>query len=167
MVFSQDVETIISLVGVLAVMMTLLYMLFKKNTQKFMLSDKALQLQQKSTKKKDDAGEKITWDMIGGYEDVKKEIKEYIELPLKHKDLAKKYGLRPPKGILLFGPPGCGKSLMMRALANEAKINFIYVNISDIMSKWYGESEARLRTFRKCEENAPCILSSMRSILLE
>ncbi|MFP3347017.1 MAG: AAA family ATPase [Sulfolobaceae archaeon] len=159
MVFSQDVETIISLVGVLAVMMTLLYMLFKKNTQKFMLSDKALQLQQKSTKKKDDAGEKITWDMIGGYEDVKKEIKEYIELPLKHKDLAKKYGLRPPKGILLFGPPGCGKSLMMRALANEAKINFIYVNISDIMSKWYGESEARLRElFANARKNAPCIL---------
>jgi len=159
MVFSQDVETVISLVGVLAVMMTLLYMLFKKNTQKFMLSDKAVQLQQKSTKKKDDAGEKITWDMIGGYEDVKKEIKEYIELPLKHKDLAKKYGLRPPKGILLFGPPGCGKSLMMRALANEAKINFIYVNISDIMSKWYGESEARLRElFANARKNAPCIL---------
>ncbi|WP_420857162.1 AAA family ATPase [Stygiolobus caldivivus] len=140
-------------------MMALLYMLFKKSTQKFMLSDKAMQLQQKSAKKKEDLGEKITWDMIGGYEDVKKEIKEYIELPLRHKELAKKYGLRPPKGILLFGPPGCGKSLMMRAMANEAKINFIYVNISDIMSKWYGESEARLRElFANARKNAPCIL---------
>ncbi|BCU69529.1 ATPase AAA [Stygiolobus caldivivus] len=159
MVNSQGLETIISLVGVLTVMMALLYMLFKKSTQKFMLSDKAMQLQQKSAKKKEDLGEKITWDMIGGYEDVKKEIKEYIELPLRHKELAKKYGLRPPKGILLFGPPGCGKSLMMRAMANEAKINFIYVNISDIMSKWYGESEARLRElFANARKNAPCIL---------
>ena len=134
-------------------------MIFRKETQKFLLSDKALQLQQRQPKKKEETGEKITWDMIGGYDDVKREIREYIELPLKHRDLAKKYGLRLPKGILLFGPPGCGKSLMMRALANEAKINFIYVNVSDIMSKWYGESESRLRElFANARKNAPCIL---------
>ena len=155
----QSLETILAVAGVLAVMMTLLYMLFKKNTQKFMLSDKALQLQQKSARKKEEGGEKVTWDMIGGYDDIKREIREYIEIPLKYKDVAKKYGLRPPKGILLFGPPGCGKSLMMKALANEAKINFIYVNVSDIMSKWYGESEARLRElFANARKNAPCIL---------
>ncbi|MEM0122544.1 MAG: AAA family ATPase, partial [Saccharolobus sp.] len=120
----------------------------------------ALQLQNRSQKKKIEVEDKkITWNDIGGYEDVKKEIREYIELPLKNKDVAIKYGLRPPKGILLFGPPGCGKTLMMRALANETKLNFIYVNISDIMSKWYGESEARLRElFNNARKNSPCIL---------
>lgn len=150
---------IIGLVGTVVVTIIFLTMIFRKETQKFLLSDKALQLQQRQPKKKEDTGEKITWDMIGGYDDVKREIREYIELPLKHRDLAKKYGLRLPKGILLFGPPGCGKSLMMRALANEAKINFIYVNVSDIMSKWYGESESRLRElFANARKNAPCIL---------
>ncbi|QIW23414.1 AAA family ATPase [Sulfolobus sp. S-194] len=150
---------LIEVLGAVGVTIILLVLLFRKQTQKFILSDKALQIQQKSQKKKEEIKEKITWDMIGGYDDVKKEIKEYIEIPLKYKEIAKKYGLRPPKGILLFGPPGCGKSLMMRALANEAKINFIYVNVSDIMSKWYGESEARLRElFNNARKNAPCIL---------
>ncbi len=154
-----DIPLIIGLVGTVVVTIIFLTMIFRKETQKFLLSDKALQLQQRQPKKKEDTGEKITWDMIGGYDDVKREIREYIELPLKHRDLAKKYGLRLPKGILLFGPPGCGKSLMMRALANEAKINFIYVNVSDIMSKWYGESESRLRElFANARKNAPCIL---------
>jgi len=154
-----DTPLIIGLVGTVVVTIIFLTMIFRKETQKFLLSDKALQLQQRQPKKKEDTGEKITWDMIGGYDDVKREIREYIELPLKHRDLAKKYGLRLPKGILLFGPPGCGKSLMMRALANEAKINFIYVNVSDIMSKWYGESESRLRElFANARKNAPCIL---------
>ncbi|MFP3226621.1 MAG: AAA family ATPase [Sulfolobaceae archaeon] len=154
-----DIPLIIGLVGTIVVTIIFLTMIFRKETQKFLLSDKALQLQQRQPKKKEDTGEKITWDMIGGYDDVKREIREYIELPLKHRDLAKKYGLRLPKGILLFGPPGCGKSLMMRALANEAKINFIYVNVSDIMSKWYGESESRLRElFANARKNAPCIL---------
>ncbi|BAB65545.1 AAA family ATPase [Sulfurisphaera tokodaii] len=150
---------LIEVLGAVGITIVLLVLLFRKQTQKFILSDKALQIQQKSQKKKEEVKEKITWDMIGGYDDVKKEIKEYIEIPLKYKEIAKKYGLRPPKGILLFGPPGCGKSLMMRALANEAKINFIYVNVSDIMSKWYGESEARLRElFANARKNAPCIL---------
>ena len=159
MFFEMDWYPLIEVFGALTVTIALLVMLFRRQTQKFILSDKALQIQQKSQKKKEEVKEKITWDMIGGYDDIKKEIKEYIELPLKYKDVAKKYGLRPPKGILLFGPPGCGKSLMMRALANEAKINFIYVNVSDIMSKWYGESEARLRElFANARKNAPCIL---------
>lgn len=134
--------------------------IFGKSTAKFAYSDKALQLQNKSQKKKVEIEDKkITWDDIGGYEDAKKEIREYIELPLKNKDVATKYGLKPPKGMLLFGPPGCGKTMMMRALANESKLNFLYVNISDIMSKWYGESEARLRElFNNARKNAPCIL---------
>lgn len=119
-----------------------------------------MQLQNKSQKKKIEVEDKkITWNDIGGYEDAKKEIKEYIELPLKNRDIAMKYGLKPPKGMLLFGPPGCGKTMMMRALANESKLNFLYVNISDIMSKWYGESEARLRElFNNARKNSPCIL---------
>ena len=153
--------TLLEVFGALIVTVVLLIMLFRKQTQKFIISDKALQLQhqQRPQKRKEEGKEKITWDMIGGYDEIKKEIKEYIELPLKYKDIAKKYGLRTPKGILLFGPPGCGKTLMMKALASEAKINFIYVNVSDIMSKWYGESEARLRElFVNARRNAPCIL---------
>ena len=144
----------------LAVLVGILMKIFGRSTAKFASSDKALQLQNRSQKKKIEVEDKkITWNDIGGYEDVKKEIREYIELPLKNKAVAIKYGLRPPKGILLFGPPGCGKTLMMRALANETKLNFIYVNISDIMSKWYGESEARLRElFNNARKNSPCIL---------
>jgi len=144
----------------LTVLIVILMKIFGKSTAKFAYSDKALQLQNKTQKKKPETEDKrITWDDIGGYEDVKKEIREYIELPLKNKDVALRYGLRPPKGILLFGPPGCGKTLMMKALANETKLNFIYVNISDIMSKWYGESEARLRElFNNARKNSPCIL---------
>ncbi|QXJ28313.1 AAA family ATPase [Saccharolobus shibatae] len=144
----------------LAVLVIILMKIFGKSTAKFAYSDKALQLQNKSQKKKVEIEDKkITWDDIGGYEDAKKEIREYIELPLKNRDVAMKYGLKPPKGMLLFGPPGCGKTMMMRALANESKLNFLYVNISDIMSKWYGESEARLRElFNNARKNAPCIL---------
>jgi len=156
---SAELITLAQVLAAVATTVVILVLLFKKPTQKFIISDKALQIQQKAQKKKEEVKEKVTWDMIGGYDDVKREIREYIELPLKYKDVAKKYGLRPPKGILLFGPPGCGKTLMMRALANEAKINFIYVNVSDIMSKWYGESEARLRElFANARKNAPCIL---------
>ncbi|ADX81589.1 AAA family ATPase [Saccharolobus islandicus] len=144
----------------LAVLIIILMKIFGKSTAKFAYSDKALQLQNKSQKKKVEVEDKkITWNDIGGYEDAKKEIKEYIELPLKNRDVAMKYGLKPPKGMLLFGPPGCGKTMMMRALANESKLNFLYVNISDIMSKWYGESEARLRElFNNARKNSPCIL---------
>ncbi|WP_016730425.1 AAA family ATPase [Saccharolobus islandicus] len=144
----------------LAVLIIILMKIFGKSTAKFAYSDKALQLQNKSQKKKVEIEDKkITWNDIGGYEDAKKEIKEYIELPLKNRDVAMKYGLKPPKGMLLFGPPGCGKTMMMRALANESKLNFLYVNISDIMSKWYGESEARLRElFNNARKNSPCIL---------
>ncbi len=151
-------DTLIILFISLSVIVFILMGLFKRFTTNFMTSDKATQLQVKN-KKKEEEEKKVSWDDIGGYEDVKKEIREYVEFPLKNKDLARRYGLRPPKGILLFGPPGCGKTMMMRALASEAKINFIYVNVSDIMSKWYGESESRLRElFANARKNAPCLL---------
>ncbi|EZQ10830.1 ATPase AAA [Candidatus Acidianus copahuensis] len=156
---SEYLLTLIILFISLSAIGILLMGLFKRFTTNFMTSDKASQLQLKNSKKKEEDDRKISWRDIGGYEDVKKEIGEYIEFPLKNRGIALKYGLKPPKGILLFGPPGCGKTLMMRALASDAKLNFIYVNVSDIMSKWYGESEARLRElFANARKNAPCIL---------
>ncbi|MCY0850425.1 MAG: AAA family ATPase [Sulfuracidifex metallicus] len=154
----SDSFTSILLVVAFTIIVVIAVKLFGKSTTNFANSERAMQLQSKNQKKMG-IENKITWDDIGGYEGLKKEIKEYIELPLKYEGIAKKYGLKAPKGILLFGPPGCGKTLMMRALANDAKINFIYVNISDIMSKWYGESEARLKElFANARKNAPCIL---------
>ncbi|MCY0882636.1 MAG: AAA family ATPase [Acidianus infernus] len=154
--YTYDIIILFILLSIIGI---ILMGIFKRFTTNFMTSEKATQLQLKGKKKGEDEERKISWDDIGGYEDVKKEIIEYVEFPLKNKELALKYGLRPPKGILLFGPPGCGKTLMMRALANDAKLNFIYVNVSDIMSKWYGESEARLRElFANARKNAPCLL---------
>ncbi|QKR00529.1 AAA family ATPase [Metallosphaera tengchongensis] len=151
-------ETMVIIFILLGIIVYILMGLFKRFTTNFSTSEKASQVQVKNKKKEEDE-RKITWNDIGGYEDVKKEIREYIEFPMKNKELAKTYGLRPPKGVLLFGPPGCGKTLMMRALAGEAKLNFIYVNVSDIMSKWYGESEARLKElFANARKNSPCIL---------
>ncbi|ARM75107.1 AAA family ATPase [Acidianus manzaensis] len=153
-----QVELIIILFIFLSALSFILMGLFKRFTTNFMTSDKANQIQLKN-KKKEEEVKKVSWTDIGGYEDVKKEIMDYVEFPMKNKTLATKYGLRPPKGILLFGPPGCGKTLMMRALAGDAKLNFIYVNVSDIMSKWYGESEARLRElFANARKNSPCLL---------
>jgi len=101
----------------------------------------------------------VGWDSIGGYEDIKRELRDYIELPLRNKQLAERFGLKLPKGVLLFGPPGCGKTLFMKALAKETGFNFLYVNISDIMSKWYGESEQRLKElFNNARKGAPIIL---------
>ncbi len=150
--------TSILLVVAFSIIVVIAMKLFGKSTTNFANSEKSMQIQSKN-QKKTSIENKISWDDIGGYEGLKREIKEYIELPLKYENVAKKYGLRAPKGILLFGPPGCGKTLMMRALANDAKINFIYVNISDIMSKWYGESEARLKElFANARKNSPCLL---------
>ncbi|BCU68204.1 ATPase AAA [Sulfolobales archaeon HS-7] len=138
----------------------LFYVITKSWSKRAFMNPKPQNVQKKVQKPMiQSKSENITWDLIGGYDDVKKEIKEYIEIPLKYKDVAKKYSLRLPKGILLFGPPGCGKTLMMRAMANSAKLNFVYVNVSEIMSKWYGESESRLRElFSTARKNAPCIL---------
>ncbi|MGC9105841.1 MAG: AAA family ATPase [Thermoprotei archaeon] len=157
--------TVIALVISIVGAVVLLYLVTRRVAESVMKSDKPVEVVRQAALKRamerapKDGGEKVTWDMIGGYDEVKREIREYIELPLKRKDLATKYGLKPPKGILLFGPPGCGKTLMMKALANEAKINFIYVSVPEIMSKWYGESEQRLRElFNNARKMAPVIL---------
>ncbi|MFH1285501.1 MAG: AAA family ATPase [Candidatus Micrarchaeota archaeon] len=96
---------------------------------------------------------------IGGYEDVKKELVEAIIWPLKRKELASAYGLKPPNGILLFGPPGCGKTMLMRALSREMDIGFYYVKCSELLSEWYGETEKNItELFAIARKNAPCVL---------
>ncbi len=102
---------------------------------------------------------KVTWEDIGDLEEAKQKIREIVELPLKHPELFKHLGIEPPKGILLHGPPGTGKTLLAKALANEIGAYFIAINGPEIMSKYYGESEQRLREiFKEAEENAPAII---------
>jgi len=100
-----------------------------------------------------------TLDDVGGYEDVKQELRDAIITPLEKKDIALAYGMKPPSGILLFGPPGTGKTMLMRALARELKYNFIEVKCANIMSEWYGESEKNVvEVFEKARKMAPAIL---------
>ncbi len=101
----------------------------------------------------------VTYEDIGGLHEELQRIREMIELPMKHPELFRHLGIEPPKGLLLYGPPGTGKTLIAKALANETGANFITINGPEIMSKYYGESEARLReVFREAEENAPSII---------
>ena len=100
-----------------------------------------------------------TWDDIGGLEDAKLQLREVIEWPLKYPELYSHLKSKPPNGILLFGPPGSGKTLLAKALAHESEINFISVKGPEFLSKWVGESEKAVReTFRKARSAAPCII---------
>jgi transitional endoplasmic reticulum ATPase len=102
---------------------------------------------------------RVTWDDIGGLEDVKQQLKEAVEWPLKYPDLFKRMGIRPPSGILLYGPPGTGKTLLAKAVANESKANFISIKGPEVMSKWVGESEKAVRElFKKARQVAPTIV---------
>ena len=102
---------------------------------------------------------RVRWSDIGGLEEVKQELREAVEWPLKYPDKFKAMGIEPPKGVLLYGPPGCGKTLLAKAVANESDAAFFAINGPEIMSKYYGESEARLREiFERAEKNAPAII---------
>ena len=102
---------------------------------------------------------KVTWEDIGDLEEAKERIREIVELPMKHPELFRHLGIEPPKGILLYGPPGTGKTLLAKALANEIGAYFISINGPEIMSKFYGESEQRLREiFEEAKRNAPSII---------
>ncbi len=104
-------------------------------------------------------GEEKSMADVGGYEDVKDELREAIMVPLEKKELAYTYGIKPPAGILLFGPPGTGKTMLMRALAKELKYNFIEVRSSQIMSQWVGESEKNIaEVFANARRSAPTVL---------
>ncbi|OPY33386.1 MAG: VCP-like ATPase [Methanomassiliicoccales archaeon PtaU1.Bin124] len=101
----------------------------------------------------------VKWDDIGGLEDVKRELKEAVEWPLKYGDLFEHLDAEPPKGILLYGPPGTGKTMLAKAVASEAEANFINVKGPEFLSKWVGESEKAVReTFRKARMAAPCVI---------
>ncbi len=102
---------------------------------------------------------KITWEDIGDLEYAKQRIRELVELPLKYPELFRRLGIEPPKGVLLYGPPGTGKTMLAKAVANEVNAAFFAINGPEIMSKWYGESERRLREiFYRAEQNAPSII---------
>ena len=101
----------------------------------------------------------VRWEDIGDLEQVKQELKEAVEWPLKYPDVFKRLGIRPPRGILLYGPPGTGKTLLAKAVATESEANFISVKGPEVLSKWVGESEKAIREiFRKARETAPCII---------
>ncbi len=101
----------------------------------------------------------ITYEDVGGLKNELQKIREMIELPMKHPELFSHIGIEPPKGVLLTGPPGAGKTLIAKAVANETGANFITINGPEIMSKFYGESEQRLRqVFEEGEKNAPTII---------
>ena len=101
----------------------------------------------------------ITYEDIGGLREEVRKVREMIELPLRHPELFDRLGVESPKGILLFGPPGTGKTLLARVVANEAGVNFIALNGPEITSKWYGESEKKIRElFQNAEEGAPSII---------
>ncbi|MEM3691654.1 MAG: CDC48 family AAA ATPase [Candidatus Korarchaeum sp.] len=101
----------------------------------------------------------VTWEDVGGLEDVKRELREIVELPLKNPDSFRRMGIEPPRGVLLYGPPGCGKTLVAKAVANESEANFISVKGPELLSKWVGESEKAVRMiFRKARQVAPAII---------
>lgn len=101
----------------------------------------------------------VHWEEVGGLKQVKQELMESVEWPLKKPDVFKKMGIKPPRGILLFGPPGCGKTLLARAVATESEANFISIKGPEIFSKWVGESEKAIReVFRKGRTAAPAII---------
>ena len=101
----------------------------------------------------------ITYEDIGGLHEEIQRIREMVELPLRHPELFQRLGIEPPRGVFLYGPPGCGKTLLAKAVANESDANFYVISGPEIMSKFYGESEARLREiFQKAHETAPSIV---------
>jgi len=101
----------------------------------------------------------VRWDDVGGLSEIKERLTEAVEWPLKYAPLFEQAGIRPPKGILISGPPGCGKTLIAKAIANESRVNFMSVKGPALLSKYVGESERGVREmFRKARQAAPCII---------
>jgi transitional endoplasmic reticulum ATPase len=101
----------------------------------------------------------VSWDQVGGLEEVKERLKESIEWPLTKPEMFEHFGINPPRGILLFGAPGTGKTLIAKAIANEAKANFITIKGPELISKWVGESEKAVReVFKKAKQSSPSIV---------
>ncbi|MBY9006606.1 MAG: CDC48 family AAA ATPase [Candidatus Lokiarchaeota archaeon] len=101
----------------------------------------------------------VNWSQVGGLDELKQRLIEAVDWPLSHPNIFIRMGISPPKGILLYGPPGCGKTLLARAIATESKANFISIKGPELLSKWVGESEKAIReVFRKAKMAAPCII---------
>ncbi len=101
----------------------------------------------------------VKWDDIGGLEDTKRNLQEMILFPIEHPDKFHKFGMSPSKGVLFYGPPGCGKTLLAKAVANECSANFISIKGPELLTMWFGESEANVREiFDKARSAAPCVL---------
>ena len=101
----------------------------------------------------------VSWDQVGGLEEVKERLKESIEWPLTKPEMFEHFGINPPRGIVLFGAPGTGKTLIAKAIANEAKANFITIKGPELISKWVGESEKAVReVFKKAKQSSPSIV---------
>ena len=101
----------------------------------------------------------VKWEDIGGLENIRQELIEAVEWPLKHPDAFARLGVKPPKGILLYGPPGTGKTMLAKAVANESEANFISIKGPELLSKWVGESEKAVReVFKKARQTAPTII---------
>jgi len=101
----------------------------------------------------------VKWEDIGGLEEVKKNLQEMILYPIEHPEKFLKFGMQPSKGVLFYGPPGCGKTLLAKAVANECSANFISVKGPELLTMWFGESEANVRDiFDKARSSAPCVL---------
>ncbi|MDQ3387889.1 MAG: CDC48 family AAA ATPase [Gemmatimonadota bacterium] len=101
----------------------------------------------------------VGWDDVGGLEAAKRALREGVELPLRHPEAFRRIGIRPAKGFLLYGPPGTGKTLLAKAVARESEANFIAARSSDLLSKWYGESEQQIsRLFQRARQVAPTVI---------
>ncbi len=101
----------------------------------------------------------VHWEDVGGLEDVKRELHETVQYPVEHADKYVKFGMSPSKGVLFYGPPGCGKTLLAKAIANECGANFISIKGPELLTQWFGESEANVRElFDKARAASPCIL---------
>merc|ERR1712224_139491 len=101
----------------------------------------------------------VTWEDIGGLEPVKRELQEVVQYPVEHPEKFEKFGMSPSKGVLFYGPPGCGKTLLAKAVANECQANFVSIKGPELLTMWFGESEANVRdVFDKARQAAPCIL---------
>ena len=100
-----------------------------------------------------------TWADIGGLLDVKNELKEMVQYPIEHPEKFEKFGMSPSRGVLFYGPPGCGKTLLAKAVANECQANFVSIKGPELLTMWFGESEANVRdVFAKARGAAPCVL---------
>lgn len=101
----------------------------------------------------------VSWDDIGGLEKVKQELQETVQYPVEHPEMFEKYGMSPSKGVLFYGPPGSGKTLLAKAIANECQANFISIKGPELLTMWFGESEGNVReVFDKARQAAPCVL---------